>query len=601
VGLQLMTGGPDDTPNGWRRHNGWIERDISDEKTIKWSRVLEGDITNLRDLEASPAGYRFTFNYTPPNLPPHTLFVDNVELTVKTAKTILTSRQMHLNDDNAPYVCRLLMSWIEKLQRETRVRTQPLPSFGWHKAGSTYGGFSTGGVCYTTGGGDEAALGADPLVIRYYTPKGDLATWRAAAEFIGEDCPELQTTIAVAFAAPLMELLGESGAVLSFVGKSGIGKSSATKAGQAVWADPKPTILTVKDTGVYKALAMANVRSLPAYWDEAKAEDDIKKLIDEIHTFTQGRDKGRGTADVKMRTPGEWSTIYSISTNDSIRDLITSHHGDTEATLLRLLEIRVERNIKYDVRADNIEATLRDNHGEAGRVYSRYLADNVDAIKTRLTDKKVKLDKYFKPTNDERFYIRTIAAVIVGAELARDLGIINFDIRGIVTVLDTAITKTRALRKVETPIDPKDKLIGQLDEFITAYQQECVVTDYLKRPGPGPKPRLVHWPKNALKDKFGIAYHIGVNEKQIKINSNVWRAYWNGRVISPTDLRAKATAEWGVPFASDRGLGHGTEFQVTKAYTFTLSLAHPELEEILDPYIAAPTSRGTVIPLQART
>jgi hypothetical protein len=594
VGLQLMTGSPDDLPERWRRNNGWIERlSDDDKKTTVWYRQLEGDITEPV-LDYLGGSYRLTVTYAPPNTAPRALCVDNVELNARTAKTILCSRGMHVNDDRAPYICRLLMAWIDKLQRECRVRTAPMPSFGWYRDGDNYLGFSTGGVCYTAGGGDEQAPGADASLISNYTPRGSLANWRTAAEFIGEDCPGLQTTIAVAFAAPLMELQGGSGAVLSFVGKSGIGKSAATYAGQAVWADPKLTVLSVSDTSTYKGLAIGQVKSLPIYWDEAKADDEIKKLINEIHTFTQGRDRGRGTADVRMRTPGEWSTIYSISTNDSIRDLITSHHGDVEATLLRLLEIRVERTLKYKANADAMVSSLRDNRGEAGVIYARYLADNVDTIKLKLANKKTSLDRYFNPTNDERFYIATAAAVIVGAELARDLNIIDLDIKGIVTVLVDAIKKSRNSRKVETPIDPKDKLIGQLDEFITAYQQECIVTDTMKKHGPGPKPRLVHWPKNALKDKLGIAYHIGVNDKVVRINSNVWRTYWNSRVISPTDLRAKASAEWGVPHASDRGLGHGTEFQVAKAYTFTLSLAYPELEEILDPYVTAAPAKRTV-------
>jgi len=592
VGLQIITGGPDDLPDHWRRHNGWIERDISDEKTIKWSRVLEGDITDLLDLDEIATGYRFTFNYTPPNLSPRTLYVDNAELTAKTAKSVLTSRHMHINDDNALYVSRLLMSWIEKLQRETRVRTQSMPSFGWYRDGGTYLGFSSGGICYTTGGGDEPALGADRTLISYYTPKGDLATWRAAAEFIGKDCPELQTTIAVAFGAPLMELLGESGAVLSFVGKSGIGKSSATKAGQAVWADPKPTVLSVKDTAAFKGLVKSDLKALPIYWDEAKADDEIKILINEIHTFTQGRDKGRSTADVKIREPGEWSTIYAISTNDSIRDLITSHHGDVEATLLRLLEIRVERKLKYDVRADTIEAALRNNRGEAGRVYARYLADNVDTIKLKLATKKAALDNYFTPSNDERFYIRTMAAIIVGAELARDLNIITLDIGGIVRVLRDAFNKSRTSRNEETPVDPKDNLHSYFDQFVTAYAHECVVTEFFKRPGPGPKPRIVFQPDRPPKDGLGIAYHIGVNDKVIRININVWRRYWNAHVISPTNLRDRAKAEWGSPGIASRGLGHGTHFQ-TRAYTFELSLAG-DLEEILDPYVTVAPAKRTV-------
>jgi len=601
VGLKILTGSPDELPDHWRRHNGWIERDISDEKTIKWSRVLEGDVTKLLDLDQIATGYRFTFTYTPPNLPPRTLYVDNAELTAKTAKSILTSRHMHINDDNALHVSRLMMSWIEKLQRETRVRTQPMPSFGWYKVGATYMGFSSGGVCYVTGGGDEPALGADATLIKYYTPKGDLATWRAAAEFIGKDCPELQINIAVAFAAPLMELQGDSGAVLSFVGKSGLGKSSAIKAGQAVWADTKPTIFTVKDTSAFKGIVKSDLMALPIYWDEARVADDIKILINELHSFTQGRDKGRSTADIKIREPGEWLTLYSISANDSIRDLITSHQGDTEATLLRLLEIRVERNVKYDVRADSIEADLRDNHGEAGRVYARYLADNVDAIKLKLATKKIKLDTRFNPSNDERFYMRTMAAIIVGAELARDLNIITLDIAGIARVLENAFNKSRIARNEETPVDPKDNLHSHFDQYITAYAHECVVTEFYKRPGPGPKPRIVFQPDRPPKEDLGIAYHIGVNDKVIRVNMNVWRRYWNAHVISPTNLRDQAKAEWGAPGVATRGLGHGTRFQ-TRAYAFELSLAG-DLEEILDPYISVPTSRtgtGTVIPMPAR-
>lgn len=602
VGLQTLNpSDPDELPMKWRRDGGWIEHDESDEKKINWVRVIEGNVTEPI-LDRIDAKLRLTFTYVPPNNPPHTLCVDTVELDQRSAKSILSGRGMFVSDARAPATNRLLMSWIEKLQRECRVRSQPMPSFGWYKDESTYLGFASGGVCYTTGGGEEQAPGADPLLLRRYAPQGTLAAWRQAAEFIGGTSPELHVMIAVAFGAPLMELQGGAGAVLSFVGASGVGKTAATRAGQAVWAEPYTSVLSVDDTSTYKALAIGQVRQLPIYWDEAKADDEINKLIKEIHTFTQGRDKGRGTADVKMRTPGEWLTIYSISTNDSIRDLITSHHGDTEATLLRLLEIRVANKRTYDVRADMIESSLKTNRGEAGRIYARYIADHTTEIKAKLANKKQKLDVLLKPSNDERFYVTTIAAIITGAELARDLGIIDLDLRGIVNVLVDAVKKSRHMRREETPVDPRERLGSYLDAYVTAYQQECVVTEYMKRPGPGAKPRIVYQPPYAPKDGLGIAYHISVADKQLRINQLVWRRFWNQRVISPSELHQRASERWGVPHAPERGLGFGTPFQ-TRAYAFTLSLGNDDLDYMLEPYqttAPARVARGNVIPLPTK-
>lgn len=603
VGLQVLNpSDPDELPMKWRRDAGWIEHDESDEKKINWVRVIEGDVTEPI-LDRIDAKLRLTFTYVPPNNPPHTLCVDTVELDQRSAKSILSGRGMFVSDARAPAINRLLMSWIEKLQRECRVRSQPMPSFGWYKDESTYLGFSSGGICYTTGGGEEQAPGADPLLLRRYAPQGTLAAWRQAAEFIAGTSPELHTMIAVAFGAPLMELQGGAGAVLSFVGASGVGKTAATRAGQAVWAEPYTSVLSVDDTSTYKALAIGQVRQLPIYWDEAKADDEINKLIKEIHTFTQGRDKGRGTADVKMRTPGEWLTIYSISTNDSIRDLITSHHGDTEATLLRLLEIRVANKRTYDVKADMIESSLKTNRGEAGRIYASYIADHTTEIKAKLANKKHKLDLLLKPSNDERFYITTTAAIIVGAELARDLKIIDLDLRGIVTVLVDAVKKSRHLRREETPVDPREKLLSNLDTYVTAYQQECVVTEFLRRPGPGSRPRIVYQPPYAPKDGLGIAYQIGVADKQLRINQLVWRRFWNQRVVSPSELRRLAFAEWGVPNTAVRGLGFGTPFQ-TRAYAFTLSLGNDDLDYMLEPYSTTTPSRtargNNVIPLPVK-
>lgn len=601
VGLVTVTGDGNDLPYHWQRSNGWIEREVDDGKTKTWRRCLEGDITEPV-LDYIDGIYRLTMVYTPPNNPPRPLCIDNAELNIRTAKTILCSRGMHCSDDQAPHICRLLMSWIEKLQRECRVRSHPMPSFGWYRDAGNYLGFSTGGVCYLAGGGEADAPGADRILISRYSPIGDLTKWQDAAAYIAADCPELHTIIAVAFGAPLMRLQGGSAAILSFVAKSGSGKSAATHAGQSVWADPVAATFSVDDTENYKGKATAEIRSLPVYWDEAKVDDELKKFVAHIHKFTQGRDKGRLTQDTSVRESGDWATIYAISTNDSIRDLVASVSGDIDATVLRVLEVRINRKpLLYDPQADGIVSSLRDNRGVAGAVYARHIADNVASIQQRMEAIKTWLNTKLVPNNDERFYVAVATACIMGAKLAKDLGLIDLDVKGVMRVLMDAIQTSREVRSELAPANFEDRLVGQLDQFLTAYGHERVVTDVMRSPGAGSRPRIHIMPIAQPKEGLGIAYHIAAEDKIIRINSKVWRAYWNLKRLSPTELQSQMTSRWGVPYGATRGLGFGTAHQAAKAYVFSLDLAHPDLSYILEPWEATSGSARTaskIVPIR---
>jgi hypothetical protein len=140
LGVAAPTEDPDELPTGYRRHGGWIEHAEADGNQVRWRRILEGDLT-APILDEADRHYRISFNYVEPGSKrSRPISLENTKLDIKTAKLVLSEAGVHVSD-NAPHVCRLLMAWIDKLQREMRVRGKPLPSFGWHKVDGKYLGF----------------------------------------------------------------------------------------------------------------------------------------------------------------------------------------------------------------------------------------------------------------------------------------------------------------------------------------------------------------------------------------------------------------------------------------------------------------------------
>ena len=594
LGLLTTTGNPDELPTGYRRHGGWIER-IADKE---WKQVVEGDFDHLL-LDRWEGGYRLGFNYLPPNGGVESTFVADYELEPRAIKRILSPRGIPIHWESGPAVGRLFMSWIEKLRRECHVRAQPLPSFGWAKDG----GFSFGGVCYRAGGIEEPAPGADPAILSYYTPQGDLARWKASAAFVIDAIPELHTAAAISFGAPLMEFAGEDGACLSFVGESGVGKTSAFRVGASVWGEPRQTMLSLDDTDNAKAMQMGQVRALPMYWDEAQVTDEerVKRLIDQLHKLTQGRDKARLTATTQVRTPGEWRTLFAFNTNNSVSDRIAAQLGHTDATLLRVLEITIRRKaLPYDPQAGARVMALTKHYGVAGRVYAQYLAANTGALPALVTKVKGVVTQRLGATNtDERFYVAAAAAIITGALIAKQLQLVDFDVPGIMGVLCAAIRDARVTRQQHVPSSPRLRLRDLLDDFLAHHEPERIVTRTILPPGPKalrqPMNTLVV-PSNSLKG--GLAYQLAVEDRLLRISTEHWKKWAvHLKGESYNSLWQQMDALWTIKLNCRGILGADTIFRTHKRY-FEVSLDHTDLQDLCEGYDATPGSGPKVVPIR---
>ena len=61
---------------------------------------------------------------------------------------------------------------------------------------------------------------------------------------------------------------------------SGVGKTTAMMLGQAVWGHPRTGMSTLNDTTNSMMKKIADLKSLPVYWDELRTKDQLEKVID---------------------------------------------------------------------------------------------------------------------------------------------------------------------------------------------------------------------------------------------------------------------------------------------------------------------------------
>lgn len=583
---------PDELPAGYQRDAGWIHRVVrGKDGEASWSRLIEGDFCNPK-LERVDKHYRLCFDYVYNG---HTceIAIENPEIApdLGRLKATLALRGLPSNFDNTRDVGKLLMAWIEKLRGEQNIG-KPLPAFGWAKdANSKIIGFAVGGSCYTANGITIEAHGCDREIVRRYTAQGDMARWKQAVDPAIKDEPVLQVAAATSFGAPLMEFTGESGLCLNiWSSASGTGKSSALRLGASVWGDPRQNIFQLDDTDNTVAKVMSTTNTMPSYWDEILLSDDRAALVKNlVYKITQGRDKGRMAADTSLRHPGVWKTIMLMATNRSVKHFITADRDADSAdpTSLRVLDMEHTRASKQIAAgAARALSALDDHYGWAGVEYARYLATNAPGISVNVAKVLQLIQSRTQAGAAERFYVAGAAATLVGASIAKELGLVDFDTRAILDTLCAAIVNSRPEAVEAVPLSTAD-LVNQ---FVSDFKDESVVTKRFKPPGPRTDEKLEVVPINPYHKRPYPAYQIAMREQKLRVDKEAFKEWWgaNGKKYHGGGYTARQMFKL---IREDLGgtmglaaIGAGTNFSVPRVFTIDISLARPELSHWIDAY-----------------
>lgn len=497
----------------------------------------------------------------------------------------LGAKGFFLADRQYKILKEFFVAWLQKLQTQKESVISAAP-FGWSVVDGKVEGFTYAGRVWTPDG-DRPAANPNPVLQYQYSPKGEIAPWREAAKIIyDQKRPGLDAILSVAFAAPLVKFTGFGGLILNaYSPESGIGKTTAMKVSQSVWASPVLAMQGLDDTANSVLNKMGQLRSLPMYWDEIKSEEQIKRFCSIVFNLTGGREKTRLNADATLKTSGTWQTMMVSASNDTLVDGMSRAVGSTTAGLHRLFEYIVPKpaEVSHDLGAvQRLLGRLDENYGHAGLVYAKFLGSHHKRVEQEVAKLQDELYTEVNVKQEERMWIATMAVVLKGAEYANELGLSNIDIPGLKDFLMDVLEKMRGeVEKSPSDLNNDMTVSTILAEFLNnTRSRNTLITNriWVSRGKPA---------KGAIQilsdvTKLGeIAVQIGRDDRMIRISS-VFLTRWMGeRNYSRHTFVKRLSDEFGVKVVNGK-LGGGTELACAMEYLVELDMNHPKLAAFLE-------------------
>ncbi len=441
---------------------------------------------------------------------------------------------LYINPKNYSAARDFFVSWVSHLQTMKRITNSH--TFGWTNDGK---GFVFDDKLYGPDSTDIVHRGkhADPS----FKVAGELKPWQNAMQLVYGNAP-LELTVATAFAAPLVELVGSSSLVVSlYSALSGIGKTTAMMLAQSVWGHPRTGMSALNDTTNSVMKKIADLKSLPVYWDELKTKDQLDHIVEIVFQVTQGKGKARLTRDITQAEAPSFTTMFVVASNLGIAESVYAQTESTEAGGLRVFEIAARQltNPISNHKAGQLLLPIQANYGHAGAAYAEWLARNKALAVQVLAAVSDSLEARHKFSPKERYWRLTMETILVGATLANHCGLTQFDIPGLSSFLDETLFNLRFDMKgqehttMSTSLDTK----GLLQEMISDLRGSgnLIVTEIIPTVGAGKPPKigLIYPPFLADLLRLGDVWaQMGQQDGRLRIRRRPFDAWFRKRNIN---------------------------------------------------------------------
>ena len=321
-------------------------------------------------------------------------------------------------------------TWIQNLQT-TVVADEARSQFGW--TDDEFTSFVIGDREIT---GDE--IGYNPpstetaWAFPAFEPVGTLDGWVKDANFYARDGLEpYQYMICMALASPLMRFMPAHAAIFDMYSDgSGHGKTTTQKVALSIYGDPGELLVTASDTLNHRLNRLENMKDIAIQFDEFTEfpTEDMSPLIYQIHG---GRQKGRmASGNNAERYRGEpWHLTVGASSNASMMSKVRTIKGNPDPESQRILDYHVRaHNFMTKEETDVFAAGVGKNRGHAVVPFVQYIITNRETVRELLTSVQRKLDTELNLKAQNRFWSINAAVTITALIIARELGLLDYDI-----------------------------------------------------------------------------------------------------------------------------------------------------------------------------
>lgn len=298
-------------------------------------------------------------------------------------------------------------------------------------------GFVVGKGMITETGIHDVGFGdvAQHIAEHEFTVRGTLDKWKEVPRMyknLGQKAAQL--AICMSFAAPFMKYgsgTATSGVFSLWSNHSGQGKTQVIKACASIWGNPDAQLIQRHSSQALRAHKLGALNNLPCFMDELTdvADEDLYALA---YTLVEGKEKQklRSTGDKMIKT-GTWQTMTFTTANKSFKAAAAKIAGDSEASLLRVMEIECdfqsyENQPKIQQYIEDCIGVCGENYGLAGPEFIYQVLRHSDRLRT-LTRQLERWCAKHKFRNSERFIAYPLALAIKCGRWAVEFGLLDFD------------------------------------------------------------------------------------------------------------------------------------------------------------------------------
>lgn len=270
-----------------------------------------------------------------------------------------------------------------------------------------------------------------------FTERGTLAEWQQGVAGLAVGNSRLCFALSLAFAAPLLSLVGMEGGGFHLKGESTDGKTTIMKAAASVYGNPDRYSQTWRATG--NAIeGIASRRNDALLCLDELGELDGREAGQVAYMLANGQGKGRSKQDGELRERKAWRLLFLSTGELSLEDHAASAGQRTQAGMeVRTIQIPSDtgHHGAFEwlhgmeggrIFADTLKANADHQHGTAFRTYAEALAGELEAHSERLMAEIKRLAAELTPQgagNQVGRAINRFALVAAAGELATRLGV----------------------------------------------------------------------------------------------------------------------------------------------------------------------------------
>lgn len=365
--------------------------------------------------------------------------------------------------------------------------------------------------------------------------KGSYDEWKKAVSFYERPGMELRAFgFFCAFGSllmPFFENKEKSAVVNLYNPDSGQGKTSIIQMMTSVYGNPD---LEAKLINIWGDTENSLINRFGYMKNLASGVDEMTDVTpQQLHTFLKfvasGRGKNRlGNGHNRERVNHTtFNLICVVSSNTDFRTVLLNKNAKVSGEMARFIQLRIEeQNSLSKAEIDDLMGRIFENYGHAGEEYVQYLIANLDKVKQELKTMHQKIDVMLDLRGPDRKYSANLAAVFLGAVIAKRLGIHNIEIQPVLQAVAKEI-KAFKLELKERDFDPVETLGTFLDENV-ARNTLVINSKTDSRSGMTDLPKVK--PSGELKVRYEP------DSQTIYIPCNVIKEYLNAKGVEYNDF-----------------------------------------------------------------